>query len=98
MLTYNLSTQKTLGNQFTWNNKQERDARVFSQIDRVLYNQALDAMFPTSEATYHAEGDFDHCPTIVSQYYDAPVRRPFKFYNLCTKDENFMTLVAQKLG
>lgn len=58
----------------------------------------FNAMFPTSEATYHAEGDFDHCLTIVSQYYDAPVRRPFKFYNLCTKDENFMTLVAQKLG
>lgn len=45
---------------FTWSNKQEGEAQVFTKIDRVMINQAwVDAM-PHSTAIFLPEGIMDH--------------------------------------
>lgn len=47
MFYCDLTTIKTVGRQYTWNNKQEGEARVFSRIDRVLSNASWTDLFPT---------------------------------------------------
>lgn len=45
---------------------QEGEARVFLRIAMVLSNSAWEAASPNSEVEYLEEGDFDHCPIILS--------------------------------
>lgn len=90
----NLTKVKTVGRQYTWTNKQEGNARVFSRIDRVLANSAWEDLFPVVEATFLSGGSFDRCPMILSSYTSSNQKRPFRFYNMWTKSANFIPIVA----
>ncbi|XP_021853432.1 uncharacterized protein [Spinacia oleracea] len=95
MATCNLTQVKTIGRQFTWNNKQEGENRVFSRIDRVLSNTAWDDKFPTAEAMYLPEGTFDHCPMILSTLSTCQSKKPFRFYNMWTSSPDFLPIIEK---
>lgn len=59
MAYYNLFDLKTVGRQFSRNNKQDGVDRVLSRIERVLSNSAWSDLFPTTEANFLREGSFD---------------------------------------
>ncbi|XP_056691817.1 uncharacterized protein [Spinacia oleracea] len=93
MVHCNLSTIKTVGRQYTWNNKQEGEARVFSRIDRVLANASWLDLFPTAEANYLPEGEFDHSPMLLCFHKNVNLKRPFRFFNMWANAENFIDVV-----
>ncbi|XP_056686567.1 uncharacterized protein [Spinacia oleracea] len=91
----NLSTIKTVGRQFTWNNKQVGEDRVLSRIDRVLANASWTDMYPDVEANFLPEGLFDHSPMILKGYRRTNSKKPFRFYNMWTCADSFMGLVQR---
>ncbi|XP_021837039.1 uncharacterized protein [Spinacia oleracea] len=93
MFHCNLSTIKTVGRQYTWNNKQEGEARVFSRIDRVLANASWLDLFPTAEANYLPKGEFDHSPLLLCFHKNDNLKRPFIFFNMWANVENFIDVV-----
>ena len=48
---------------YTWNNKQEAESRIFTKIERVMYNSAWLEAYPFTKVHFHPEGEFDHSPT-----------------------------------
>ncbi|XP_021844809.2 uncharacterized protein [Spinacia oleracea] len=90
-----LDTIKTTGRLYTWTNKQEGISRVFSRIDRVLANSQWGDMFPDAEANFLPKGDFDHCPMVLCCFPTIHVKRPFRFYNVWTTSDRFISLVEQ---
>ncbi|XP_074288508.1 uncharacterized protein LOC141613665 [Silene latifolia] len=50
---------------YTWSNKQEPNARVYSRLDRAMGNQEWLDDFGDYMAHFHPEGLFDHCPCTV---------------------------------
>lgn len=84
----------TSGSFFTWNNKQEGGARVCSKIDRCLINSAWIDLFPHAVSHFSPEGDYDHCPCVVSLFNDASGgRKPFRFFNMWTSAPDFLDKV-----
>ena len=65
---------------FTWTNKQEDPASVLRKIDRVLSNHSWESTFPTAEAIFLPEGEFDHTPMLV-HFKQHKRSKPFKFFN-----------------
>uniref|UniRef100_A0A803LM05 Reverse transcriptase domain-containing protein n=1 Tax=Chenopodium quinoa TaxID=63459 RepID=A0A803LM05_CHEQI len=92
----NLYDMKYGGNHFTWNNKQEGAARVFSKIDRGMVNDKWTDMFKHAEMYYHNEGDFDHCPGVIYVFPDQREgKKPFRYFNLWSKKQDFKDNVKQ---
>ncbi|XP_074277099.1 uncharacterized protein LOC141600751 [Silene latifolia] len=78
------------GSFFTWNNKQDPSTRVFSRIDRFMVNIDWMLLYPDSKAYFMNEGNFDHCPCIVSRKPDTPARKPsFRYFNMWSLDPQF---------
>lgn len=47
---------KSVGNLYTWNNKQQGAAKVFSKLDRVLDNQTWKGSYSSTEVCFMSEG------------------------------------------
>ena len=76
-----LQEQTNTGPFFTWSNKQEGEARVFSRIDRVVLNDGWMELFPESVSMFFHENLSDHCPCsvkLLSHIYNKP--KPFRFF------------------
>ncbi|XP_074300186.1 uncharacterized protein LOC141631410 [Silene latifolia] len=81
---------------FTWTNKQEPEARVYSRLDRVMGNEEWQQEFGEYIAHFHPEGLFDHCPcTIVDRKVDVIGRRSFKYFNMWGMSELFQECVVK---
>ncbi|XP_021840005.2 uncharacterized protein [Spinacia oleracea] len=93
MSSCNLAEVKTMERHFTWTNKQDGAARVFTRIDRILANSQWEDIFTTAEATYFPEEEFDHCPMIMSCYRVAHQKKPFRFYNMWVTSEHFIPTI-----
>lgn len=65
MMFCNLDDVKASGRHFTWNNKQEGTARVFSRIDRVVATYDWVDKYDVAEASFLPEGDYDHTPVLL---------------------------------
>ncbi|XP_062114516.1 uncharacterized protein LOC133825616 [Humulus lupulus] len=50
---------------FTWNNKQDKEGRIYSKIDRVMANQEWIIQYELTEVMFLSEGTFDHSPAIL---------------------------------
>lgn len=68
MLSCGLQDIKCSGNFYTLNNKLEGSHKVFSKLDRMIANQALLDDFPSTEVSFHDEGDFDHTTALMVVY------------------------------
>lgn len=65
-----LEDMKSSGCYYTWNNKQQGEARVCSKIDRTLVNKAWCDTFVNVGTVFLPEGNFDHSPILVTFYPD----------------------------
>ncbi|XP_062075076.1 uncharacterized protein LOC133779093 [Humulus lupulus] len=73
---------KSIGSYFTWTNKQDGLARIYSKIDHVLMNGDWLDMFPQSLAVFRWEVVSDHCSCIVSNIpMEAMGIKLFRYYN-----------------
>ncbi|XP_021837778.2 uncharacterized protein [Spinacia oleracea] len=95
MATCQLNVVKTAGRLYTWNNKQQAGDRVFTRIDIVLTNSSWDTLVLTSEAMYLPEGEYDHCPMILTTYNTSSQKKPFRFYNMWTTSSDFVPIVEK---
>ncbi|XP_074267096.1 uncharacterized protein LOC141590399 [Silene latifolia] len=84
------------GAYFTWNNKQEGDARVYSWIDRVLANDEWILNGPSGNVTFLPEGLYDHSPCLIELGEDIERRKcPFKYFNMWGKHAEFKNIVME---
>ncbi|XP_074288586.1 uncharacterized protein LOC141613742 [Silene latifolia] len=80
---------------YTWSNKQEPTARVYSRLDRAIGNQEWLDEFGDYMAHFHPEGLFDHCPcTVVNRKAEFDGRRSFKYFNMWGAADSFKAQVA----
>ncbi|KAL9236058.1 hypothetical protein vseg_010766 [Gypsophila vaccaria] len=85
-----------MGAKFTWNNKQCPDTRTYRKLDRLLVNHEWLAKYDQYVANFLPEGYFDHTPCIVHQKHQIHrPNRPFKYFNMWSKDDRFSSLVQQ---
>ncbi|XP_021845308.2 uncharacterized protein [Spinacia oleracea] len=85
---------KSVGNMFTWNNKQQGSARVFSKLDRVLANPAWQSEYVDAEVCFMNEGDFDHSPGLLTVYpRSAGGRKPFRYFTMWKSAPTFDTII-----
>ncbi|XP_020266944.1 uncharacterized protein LOC109842484 [Asparagus officinalis] len=90
-----LTHLKTIGCFFTWNNKQDKDSRVWSRLDRTLVNDNWIQHINSSHVEYMVPRLSDHSPAIVSVYDDPSYgKKPFRFFNMWTKHDDFSTTVS----
>lgn len=83
MFSCGLQDMISTDNRFTWNNKQEGQARVFAKLDRALVNKQWEEVYPQVGVAFLNEGDFDHIPVIISaQEESGGIRKPFKYYTM----------------
>lgn len=68
---------------FTWNNRQEKERRVYSKIDRTLVNEAWMKELPAVVTWFREELFSDHTPMIFSLSSDMRPRvSTFKYCNM----------------
>ncbi|XP_062085261.1 uncharacterized protein LOC133791350 [Humulus lupulus] len=83
-----------IGAHYTWCNKQKEGSRIFSKLERAFSNEAWTDAFPNSEAHFNWDVISDHCycviKPILSQISGV---KPFKFFNMWTKYEEFREIV-----
>ncbi|XP_021851633.2 uncharacterized protein [Spinacia oleracea] len=85
---------KSVGNFFTWNNKQQGGDRVFSKLDRFLANQAWQNDYPSVEVCFLPEGQFDHSPGLLTVYPRSDGgRKPFKYFTMCKSSPLFLDII-----
>ncbi|XP_048491567.1 uncharacterized protein LOC125492871 [Beta vulgaris subsp. vulgaris] len=78
---YGLADIKATERHFTWNNKQDGLARVYSRIDRGLATTSWMETFELAEVVFLPEGNFDYAPALLSFYPEIQQKQPFRFCN-----------------
>lgn len=68
---------------------------MLSKIDRVLGNALCTDAFPTAEAFFLPEEQFDHSPVLVKFFHNTPGKRPFRFCNHWATQEGFLDIVQE---
>ena len=78
-----LEDVKYSGNFFTWTNKQNGSARIYSKIDRVMANVAWFEYFERAEVVFMNEHCLDHTPAILSLQEATKGRRNvFRYFKM----------------
>ncbi|XP_074300160.1 uncharacterized protein LOC141631380 [Silene latifolia] len=94
-----LSELKGCGSFFTWTNKHDAGAKVYSRIDRVFINEDWLNCFPGSYANFLPEGLFDHCLCLINLEETCHNRKlPFKYFNMWARAPDFLETVQQSWG
>ncbi|XP_062085826.1 uncharacterized protein LOC133791936 [Humulus lupulus] len=62
---------RLVGSHYTWSNKQEAGARIFSNLDRVFKNEAWVDIFPHFEVLINWDVVSDHCFCIIKSLFAA---------------------------
>ncbi|XP_062093960.1 uncharacterized protein LOC133799993 [Humulus lupulus] len=87
---------RRIGAHYTWSNKQMEWSRIFSKLDRALSNEAWVDAFQNSEDNFNWDVLSDHCyciiKIVISQILGV---KPFKFFNMCSKHEDFRDTVLK---
>ncbi|XP_062118466.1 uncharacterized protein LOC133832098 [Humulus lupulus] len=85
---------KTLGPKYTWTNKQDGGAQIFSKLDRAFSNESWIDVFPL--AVTYAQWDVvsDHCYLLIKQgdFCSLGVK-PFRLYNMWAVHDKFGKIV-----
>ncbi|XP_020249470.1 uncharacterized protein LOC109826864 [Asparagus officinalis] len=85
---------KTTGCFYTWCNKQDKDTRIWSRLDRVLINEEWVQQYTSSQVEFLPPSCSDHSPaliTIVDDTFEG--KRPFKFFKMWTNHPDFLSAV-----
>ncbi|KAM3234286.1 hypothetical protein P3L10_019646 [Capsicum annuum] len=82
---------RSAGSFYTWSNKQQGVARVYSKIDRVLVNDEWVSNLPASKACFLQEGLYDHCPVLVHwEKHNMSRTRQFRYFNMWSLAPDFL--------
>lgn len=83
------------GSLFTWTNRQDKEERVWSKLDRVLSNFEFLLNFPHAAVNFISNSISDHSQAIVS-LHQVLAKRPklFKFLNSWCLDYRFLRIVS----
>ncbi|XP_056697648.1 uncharacterized protein [Spinacia oleracea] len=93
----NMEDIKSVGNFYTWNNKQHGPARVFSKIDIIMANPKWLGVYSSAEVCFMNEGCFDHSPGLLTVYpRDTGGKKPFKYFTMWKAAPQFMTLIQEQ--
>ncbi|XP_062093811.1 uncharacterized protein LOC133799837 [Humulus lupulus] len=85
---------KTLGPNYTWSNKQDGGARIFSKLDRVFSNESWNDIFPLAVAYAQWDMVFDHCYLLIKHMdFRRSGVKTFQFYNMWVAHEKFRETV-----
>ncbi|XP_056689967.1 uncharacterized protein [Spinacia oleracea] len=85
---------KSVGNFYTWNNKQSGSARVFSKIERIMSNSKWQGLYTTAEVCFMTEGCFDHSPGLLTVYpRDVKGKKPFKYFTMWKNSPQFISTI-----
>ncbi|XP_056690351.1 uncharacterized protein [Spinacia oleracea] len=88
---------KSVGNLYTWNNKQQGIARVFSKIDRTMANAGWQSEYGSAEACFMNERSFDHSPGLLTVYpRNSGGKKPFKYFTMWRNAPDFNTIVQEQ--
>ncbi|XP_047258946.1 uncharacterized protein LOC124891184 [Capsicum annuum] len=86
-----LQDLRSAGSFYTWSNKQQGVARVYSKIDRVLVNDEWVSNLPASKACFLQEGLYDHCPVLVHwEKHNMSRTRQFRYFNMWSLAPDFL--------
>ncbi|XP_062100345.1 uncharacterized protein LOC133806236 [Humulus lupulus] len=81
---------KSLGPAYTWSNKQDGGARIFSKLDRVFSNESWSDTFPLAAAVAQWDVVSDHCFLLIKQVdFRRSGVKPFRFYNMWADNAKF---------
>lgn len=84
---------KTTGSRYTWWNGRTEGECIFKRLDRVLGNQALFNLIPSSEVHHLIRRGSDHAPLhVICNTEQEIMVKPFKF-NFWTKYKDFYKVV-----
>ncbi|XP_062080841.1 uncharacterized protein LOC133785636 [Humulus lupulus] len=85
---------RSIGSRYTWTNKQEAGARIFSMLDRVFKNEAWMDMFPHSEVLTNWDLISDHYFCLIKSTVTVLLGvKPFRFYNMWIEHKDFRSTV-----
>ncbi|XP_010667105.1 uncharacterized protein LOC104884190 [Beta vulgaris subsp. vulgaris] len=91
-----LTDIKSVGNMFTWNNKQEGSRRVYSKLGRVMANSRWQDIYSSAEVCFQNEGEFDHSPALITVYPRDNTRvKPFRYFTMLKSSPQFMDIVKK---
>jgi hypothetical protein len=80
-----------IGRKFTWCNQQERS--VMARLDRLLYNNAWEEVYPISDLLPLGSNISDHCPLLLTCSAARPRSHIFRFENFWCKLPGFFETV-----
>lgn len=89
--TLGLHDMPLVGRRFTWSNDQEHT--VIDRLDRVLFNNAWEEIYPISDPFPLSSSISDHCPLLLTCSSVRPKARCFRFENFWVKLPGFMDVV-----
>ncbi|KAK9673138.1 hypothetical protein RND81_12G148900 [Saponaria officinalis] len=81
-----LEDLQSTGCEFTWTNKQDGLARVWSKLDSVMVNSTWLQHFPSTTAVFLPLGISDHSPALVTIFEEVKRTRRFNFLNFWVED------------
>ncbi|XP_056688191.1 uncharacterized protein [Spinacia oleracea] len=85
---------KSVGNFYTWNNKQHGASRVFSKLDRVMANPKWQSIYGSAEVCFMTEGYFDHAPGVLTVYpRSSGGKNPFKYFTMWITASQFRSMI-----
>ncbi|XP_074300380.1 uncharacterized protein LOC141631638 [Silene latifolia] len=83
------------GCNFTWNNKQNPESRVWTKLDRAMANVQWLTHFPATSANFHEPGVSDHSPVVVIIFEDRCRKSRFSFLNCWLDHSDYDNLVYE---
>jgi hypothetical protein len=83
------------GRRYTWSN--EKNAATMVKLDRVLFNQDWDAMFPNCILQAVSSEMSDECPMLLSTEAGFRPSRRFRFEDAWVEREDFLATVESAL-
>ncbi|XP_074303386.1 uncharacterized protein LOC141637872 [Silene latifolia] len=91
---YQLEDLSAKGAFYTWTNKHEHGTKVYSRLDRMLFNVDWMDCFPDSYVHFLPEGLIDHCPSLI--HFEGEIHRrgnPFKYFNMWSLAPDYDNIV-----
>ncbi|KAK9667762.1 hypothetical protein RND81_13G009700 [Saponaria officinalis] len=98
LLHCGLMDLQSSGCEFTWTNKQDGAARVWSKLDRAMVNNLWLAKFSSTFANFLPAGVSDHSPTLVTVLAEDLHPHRFSFLNCWSSMPGYHTLVQDCWG
>jgi hypothetical protein len=81
------------GRRFTWSNGQEEP--IMARLDRVIFSEGWDDIFPISNLMALSSNISDHCPLLLSCSSNRPRSYKFRFEHFWTKLPGFLEVVKE---